>query len=343
MGKDNDITIPLDLEIPPDHDENDGINPDYIQNKERYEAAKERKRQQIKKARSKPELVHERKYKDSAKAMQKIDEGKLSSAVYYETGTKRPTSKNHELINAEELLAEPEVQPVTPELLKEIYPKNITPQALQEATNIINDSVYTMSGGLQSYLRDNAIGLIETLVESKHHSFKDYMNAAKFITYKQAGKTNREAWCKTFPDRVMRLQRDGQTKQIINTYATNFSKSQLVTKMHALMIVPSHVAYQDIYHKAVTIQAELMQNPEVSPRVRSDAANSLMTHLKPPEVKQHELGIRVKDSNAISQLKEALAEASSQFKNRIDNGAMTVTDVSYTKLYDEDKDNLGDD
>ena len=49
-------------------------------------------------------------------------------------------------------------------------------------------------------------------------------------------------------------------------------------------MVPTWILNQDVFQSAINTQYELMMDEEVSPKVRSDAANSLLTHLKKPEV-----------------------------------------------------------
>ena len=69
-----------------------------------------------------------------------------------------------------------------------------------------------------------------------------------------------------------------------------------------------------------------------SEKVRSDAANSLLIHLKPPETKKVELDIGLKQGNEIDQLRDVLAQLTSQQRQMIQTGVVTATETAEYKL-----------
>ena len=69
-----------------------------------------------------------------------------------------------------------------------------------------------------------------------------------------------------------------------------------------------------------------------SEKVRADSANSLLVHLKPPEVKKVELDIGVKANKEIDDMKTLLAELSAKQLAMMNSGVVDVTDVANTKI-----------
>lgn len=96
-------------------------------------------------------------------------------------------------------------------------------------------------------------------------------------------------------------------------------------------MIPSWIINQDLYQKAINVQADLMLNAQ-SEKVRSDAANSLLIHLKPPEVKKVELDIGMKNNDDIEELRTITAELASQQRRLIEAGVIDVKQVAETRL-----------
>lgn len=232
-----------------------------------------------------------------------------------------------ESINPEELLGKPKVQLLDENTVKNIYPVRVSNTIIKRVTQAINDCLTGSEDGMEYFLRDNIIGLIDVMKDNKTNSFEEYLNAVKFVTFKQAGDSNLRAYSRTFPDTVYRLHAENKPKEHLYAYANAFAKTKLVTKIQAMMMIPSHIMYQDVFHQAVKVQAEIMNDDQVSPKVRSDAANSLMTHLKQPEVKQMELSVNTKDDGAIASLTEALNALSGSQRDMMLSGKYTSKEL----------------
>jgi hypothetical protein len=154
------------------------------------------------------------------------------------------------------------------------------------------------------------------------------------VSFKLLGGTNLQAYVKTFPDKYQRFLGDGISAKDIASYVSAFNKSKLVNLIWAQSMIPTHVLNQDVFQRAINIQAELMADPDVSPKVRSDAANSLLTHLKAPEVKKIELDIGVKESSVIDDLRQATMRLTEQHRLQIASGASTVKEVAHSTIID---------
>jgi hypothetical protein len=69
-----------------------------------------------------------------------------------------------------------------------------------------------------------------------------------------------------------------------------------------------------------------------SEKVRSDAANCLLTHLKPPEVQKVELDIGVKKDGVMDDLKNVLTELALKQQQYIAAGITQISDVTQQRL-----------
>lgn len=202
--------------------------------------------------------------------------------------------------------------------------KNIPDEVIDSLNNTLADPEI-----LELY-RDNFIGYIDVLQDGKFKT-QDYLNAVKYCTHKLMGNSNIDAYVKTFPDRYANMIAKGISAKDIASQVSVYNKSKLVNKIMEQSMIPSWILNQDLYQKAINVQAELMLHAN-SEKVRSDAANSLLNHLKPPEVKKVELDIGVKQNKAIDDMRTLLAELSAKQKHMIDVGLASTKEIAETKI-----------
>ena len=96
-------------------------------------------------------------------------------------------------------------------------------------------------------------------------------------------------------------------------------------------LVPSWVLNQDMYQSALNTQAELMLTAN-SEKVRSDAANSILTHLKQPETQKVELDVNVKQDSSISQLRDATMKLVAQQREALRAGAVDAQEIAHSPV-----------
>jgi ABC-type glycerol-3-phosphate transport system substrate-binding protein len=164
----------------------------------------------------------------------------------------------------------------------------------------------------------------------------NYIEAVKYVSHKLMGCTNIDAYSRTFPDKMARFAAQGVSSKDIASYVTAYNKSKLVNLIMEQTLVPMWVLNQDLYQRALNVQAELMVSAN-SEKVRSDAANSLLTHLKQPETQKVELNVGMKEDNSISALREATLALVAQQKQALLAGAMTAQDVAHTKVIEGER------
>jgi len=176
-------------------------------------------------------------------------------------------------------------------------------------------------------LRENFISYAKVLSSGKF-KVKDYLNAIVFVTHKLTGHSNKEAYQKTFPDRYARLEQDNPNE--IAAYVSGYARTKLVTLILEQSLVPTWVLNQDIYQKAVNVQADLMLSAK-SEMVRMKAADSLLNHLKKPDAAQTFINMDMRDSTGLSELRSSLVALAQQQKEMI-QGGMAVGKVMQQSL-----------
>lgn len=202
--------------------------------------------------------------------------------------------------------------------------KSINQELIDQINNTLSDPEM-----FESY-RDNLISYTKVMADGKF-KVTQYIDAVRYVSFKLMGCTNIEAYTKTFPDKYQRFIQQGVQAKDIASYVTAYNKSKLVNLIFEQTLIPSHVLNQDLYQRALNVQADLMINAK-SEKVRCDAANSLLTQLKAPEVKKVELDIGVKEDSSIAALRATTLELARQQRLMVESGAMNAQEVAHGKL-----------
>jgi hypothetical protein len=69
-----------------------------------------------------------------------------------------------------------------------------------------------------------------------------------------------------------------------------------------------------------------------SEKVRTDAANTLLTHLKMPEKTKVELDVNVKEDSSIAALRLATMELAKMQRLAVASGSVTAQEVAHSKV-----------
>lgn len=217
---------------------------------------------------------------------------------------------------------------LTVEQFKHALPDKFKNTVNQELIDQINHTL--ADPNLYENYRDNLLGYAHVMKDGKF-KMADYIAAIKYCSHKIMGSSNIDAYVKTFPDRYQQHLANGTSSKDIASYVTAYNKSKLVNLIMEQSLIPSYILNQDLYQKAINVQADLMLTAN-SEKVRCDAANSLLNHLKPPEVQKVELDIGMKKDSAMEDLKSALAEIAIKQQKFIDAGVTALKDVTTQKL-----------
>ncbi len=217
---------------------------------------------------------------------------------------------------------------ITLDELKEALPIHLKSAAKQPLLDKINNM--STEPEAAEIIRDNFIGYTRVLADGKFKT-EDYLNAVTYVSYKVMGETNQDAYKRTFPQRYAGLVARGATAKDISSYVSAYNKNKLVNSVLEQTLVPTWVLNQDIFQRAINTQAELMLTAS-SEKVRTDAANSLLTHLKKPETK-HELQVNVgmTENSGMTELKEMLTSLAQRQQDLIGQG-VTTKEIAHQKL-----------
>lgn len=222
--------------------------------------------------------------------------------------------------------------PLTVEQFKMALPDKLKKNVNQDLIDQVN-SVLSDPDMYENY-RDNLLSYASVMADGKF-SIPEYLNAVKYVSHKLLGCSHIEAYSKTFPDKIARFQAQGTPAKHIASYVTAYNQSKLVNKIFEQTMVPAYVLNQDLYQKALNVQAALMITAK-SEKVRSDAANSLLTHLKVPETTKVELNLGMKEHDSIATLREATLALAAAQRTAIQAGASTAQEVAHSRVVPAD-------
>ena len=217
---------------------------------------------------------------------------------------------------------------LTIEQFKSALPDKVRKTVNQELIDQINTTLNEPE--LYESYRDNLVSYTSVMADGKF-KISSYIEAVKYVSHKLMGCTNIDAYTKTFPAKYARFIAQGVSAKDIASYVTAYNKNKLVNLIFEQTLIPSYVLNQDLYQKALNVQADLMMNAK-SEKVRCDSANSLLTHLKMPETQKVELEIGVKEDSTIAALRATTMELAKQQRLMVESGAMNAQEVAHGKL-----------
>ncbi|UAT28921.1 hypothetical protein PP753_gp37 [Dinoroseobacter phage vB_DshP-R7L] len=181
------------------------------------------------------------------------------------------------------------------------------------------------------YIRENFISFSQVLSEGRF-KLGDYVRAVMYVSHKVMGKSNLDAYKATFPDRYKQMVADGRSGKDIASYVAAYNKGKLVNLVYERSVIPTWVLNQDMFQSALNTQYEIMNNEQVSDKVRVEAANSLLTHLKKPETNKAELKVEIGMNDGMKALEQRLSEMAEVQLKTIEGKAMSVEDVAALPL-----------
>lgn len=222
----------------------------------------------------------------------------------------------------------PAVTPLSLDQFRAALPDKVKKSVNQDLVDAVNK---TLSNPEEfEHYRDNLLSYTRVMQDGRF-SVQEYLNAVRYVSFKLMGSSNIEAYTKTFPQKYANHVANGTSAKDIASYVTAYNKTKLVNLVFEQTLVPTHVLNQDLYQKALNVQADLMMTAK-SEKVRSDAANSLLTQLKPPEVKKVELELGTKEDGSINALREATMALAAAQRQALQAGAMTVQEAAHSRV-----------
>jgi len=227
---------------------------------------------------------------------------------------------------------------LTVEQFRLALPEKVRKTVNQELIDQVNGTL--IEPELFEEYRNNLVSYTSVMQDGRF-KVKEYINAVRYVSHKLMGCTHIEAYSKTFPEKIIRFAQQQVESKDVASYVTAYNKSKLVNLIYAQTLIPSYVLNQDLYQKALNVQAELMTSAN-SEKVRTDAANSLLTHLRMPETQKLELDITLKEDSSINALRQATLELVAQQRLSLQAGQSTAGEVARSALVLIDKSDIID-
>jgi len=204
--------------------------------------------------------------------------------------------------------------------------KKLRRHVTDELVELINSEP---NSEMRRVFRDNSLTYMSVLTTGKY-SLSAYINAIKFVSLKLMGDISSTAYSKVFPDRYQSLIDRGTSKSQIASFADNYAKNGLVTKILEQTLVPTHILNAGIYQKAINVQADLMHTAK-SEMVRQKAAESLINNLAAPIAAK--LTVDVNYSNdVVDDLRATTRALAKQQMKMIMGGQVSAQDVAHSEI-----------
>lgn len=201
---------------------------------------------------------------------------------------------------------------------------NVTPEVMKGVNELLSDP------NVAEQYRDNLVGYTNVIKEGKF-KLESYVYAVKYVTQKMMGKNNTDAYIATFPDKYQDFCNRGVSQKDIASYISAYNKGKLVSLIMEQSLIPVWVGNQDLYQKALNVQAELMMNA-TSEKVRCEAANSILTQLKQPDKTKITLDVSEEASDTMKALRDSTMALVAQQREMIQAGMTNAKDVAGTAL-----------
>ncbi len=221
---------------------------------------------------------------------------------------------------------------LTVEQFKKVAPPAIRSRITQDFVDTVNN--LTTDPLFREHFRDNILSFSSVLSQGKY-KLQSYIEAVKYVSHKMGGDSNINAWVKTFPDRYQTCIKNKTLPKDIASYVSSYNKNQLVVQVFERSLPPTHLLNADIFQKAINEQASIMMS-DASYKVRSDAADSLMKHLRPPETKKLEIDIGISEDKTLQDLRETTKALVEQQKAMLIEGLVSPKDVAHSIVVTKD-------
>lgn len=219
-----------------------------------------------------------------------------------------------------------------PEVLS-IVPRQHKSKITQEFVDTINGMVKDPT--MAEVYQKNVITYADVLRDGRF-KLTDYFNAVMYVSYKMMGLGNLAAYQKVFPDKCKDMVARNMPQKDMQAYAAMFNKNKLVTLIYEQTLIPDHIMYASVRHRAIAAQANLLNSS--NEHVVQKAADSLMNHLKAPESAKISIEMGAKDSGVLSDLTNALNVLSKKQSDAIAVGSHSVKEIAHSRIIEGELD-----
>ena len=219
-----------------------------------------------------------------------------------------------------------------PEVLS-IVPRQHKSKITQEFVDTLNGMVKDPT--MAEVYQKNVITYADVLKDGRF-KLTDYFNAVMYVSYKMMGLGNLAAYQKVFPDKCKDMVARNMPQKDMQAYAAMFNKNKLVTLIYEQTLIPDHIMYASVRHRAIAAQANLLNSS--NEHVVQKAADSIMNHLKAPESAKISIEMGAKDTGVLSDLTQALNMLSKKQSEAITLGSHSVKEIAHSRIIEGELD-----
>lgn len=234
-------------------------------------------------------------------------------------------ARSKQNIRVQEEISEMLGKPLSLEMVRSSVPRNfrshITEKFISDLEASLNDP------DIAKEIKENFLSYTNVLNDCDANvNIWDYVNAVKFISYKIMGYSIEESWKKVFPKKAEECLQKGK-KEFINRYANGYNKSKIVNKIYAQTMIPSYVLNAPMYQRALNVLYGMLDDPGVKGMAKVKACETILNYTKPPEVNKAEVQVTIKQSDAISELRELAENFAKSMQDSIMEGKKSAEEV----------------
>lgn len=218
--------------------------------------------------------------------------------------------------------------------------KRLTDELLQKLNNVEMDT-----GVCQEVFNEQLCSYSHLIGSGV--SIEKLANAIKFVNLRLLPKMgNAKAYRIVFPEKTKEIEGRGQS---VDSFASMYNGSKLVTEVQKLIMVPVHITYAPVHNAMIKKLFDLTNGigakdgDYVSPTVQMNAATELLKATAQPEENKLELKVGINDEaiEAQKQLTAQLAEMAAlqmkQYQAGRELGKVQRLGVTYTAVVEEDE------
>lgn len=228
---------------------------------------------------------------------------------------------------------------LTPSEFKEVLPKQLQNKISMEIMDSINSALSDPDAA--HAIKDNLVGYT-TVLSSGKFKLTSYIDAVKYVSYKMMGHSNMKAFVLTFPDRYNDMVARGVTKKDMSSYVAAYNKNKLVNLIYEQTLIPTYILNAEAYQEAINTQVDLMRNSK-SDMVRTQAANSILNHIKRPEEAKLTIDVTHKESNELTELKELTRGLAAQMAKDISSGTASPKQIAEMRIINSSCEDMSND
>lgn len=217
---------------------------------------------------------------------------------------------------------------MTSDEFKRALPDKMKKSVNHELIAMVNKTL--ASPDMYEQYRDNLISYASVMNDGRF-KLPNYVSAVKYASHKLMGKSSIAAYSATFPEKIVRFKAQGVSDKDVSSYVTAYNKSKLVSLIMEQSLTPFWVLNQDLRQKALNTQVELMLGAN-SEKVRSDAANSVLSHTAPPVNHKVELQVTQKQDSVVDELRTVTLDLVAQTRKAIEAGVLTPQEAAHQRI-----------